>query len=202
MSAGTGRLYRLGMISAVWQVPRSTVYAVRERAGTPEPVVPAKRGPKTPLSDAELAEKIREHRLLAPVRQGHARGDRSHGGRIGTERPNARWGTDGTRFYTKQDGWCWFFAAVDHCSADVVGWHVAQKGDRWAALEPIRQGVVAHVGPYAKGVALGLALRHDWGPQYTAHQFQGELTWLGIRSTPRTWANRSATGWRSGSCEP
>ena len=32
-------------------------------------------------------------------------------------------------------------------------------------------------------IALGLGLRHDWGPQYTAHQFQGELAWLGIRST-------------------
>ena len=35
---------------------------------------------------------------------------------------------------------CWFFAAVDHCASDVVGWHVAKKGDRWAALEPVRQG--------------------------------------------------------------
>ena len=34
-------------------------------------------------------------------------------------------GTDATRFYTKQDGWCWFFEAVDHCVTDVVGWHVA-----------------------------------------------------------------------------
>ena len=36
---------------------------------------------------------------------------------------------------------------------------------------------------YAPKIALGLGLRHDWGPQYTAHQFQGELAWLGIRST-------------------
>ena len=38
--------------------------------------------------------------------------------------------------------------------------------------------------PFAPKIALGLGLRHDWGPQYTAHQFQGELAWLGIRSTP------------------
>jgi transposase InsO family protein len=73
--------------------------------------------------------------------------------------------------------------AVDHCVTDVVGWHVAKKGDRWAALEPIRQGVRAHMHGYAPRIALGLGLRHDWGPQYTAHQFQGELAWLGIRST-------------------
>ena len=126
---------------------------------------------------------MRENRLLAPVRQGHPRGDRSHGGRITTDTPNELWGTDATRFYTKADGWCWFFVAVDHCSSDVVGWHVAKKGDRWAALEPIRQGVRAYMDGYAPRIALGLGLRHDWGPQYTAHQFQGELAWLGIRST-------------------
>jgi transposase InsO family protein len=128
---------------------------------------------------------MRENGLLAPVRRGrHERGDRSHSGKIVTEQPNELWGTDATRFYTKQDGWVWFFAAVDHCVSDVVGWHVARKGDRWAALEPIRQGVQAHMAGYAPRIALGLGLRHDWGPQYTAHQFQGELRWLGIRSTP------------------
>jgi putative transposase len=126
---------------------------------------------------------MREHGLLAPVRRGHPRGDRSHSGRITTDAPNELWGTDATRFYTKIDGWCWFFGAVDHCVTDVVGWHVAKKGDRWAALEPIRQGVRAHMDGYAPRIALGLGLRHDWGPQYTAHQFQGELVWLGIRST-------------------
>jgi transposase InsO family protein len=60
---------------------------------------------------------------------------------------------------------------------------VAKKGDRWAALEPIRQGVRTHMDGYAPKIALGLDLRHDWGPQCTAHQFQGELAWLGIRST-------------------
>ena len=33
-------------------------------------------------------------------------------------------------------------------------------------------------------MALRLSLRHNWGPQYCAHQFLGELRWLGIRSTP------------------
>ena len=126
---------------------------------------------------------MRENGLLAPVRFRHERGDRSHSGRITTDRPNELWGTDATRFYTKEEGWCWFFGAVDHCVTDVVGWHVAKKGDRWAALEPIRQGVRAHMNGYAPKIALGLGLRHDWGPQYTAHQFQGELAWLGIRST-------------------
>jgi transposase InsO family protein len=127
---------------------------------------------------------MRENALLAPVRRRHAHGDRTHSGTIRTSRLNELWGTDATRFYTLEDGWCWFFGAIDHCSEDIVGWHVAKKGDRWAALEPIRQGVRVHLHGYAPKIALGLGLRHDWAPQYTAHQFAGELRWLGIRSTP------------------
>ena len=126
---------------------------------------------------------MRENGLLAPVLRGHPRGDQSHSGRITTDAPNELWGTDATRFYTKADGWCWLFVALDHCVSDVVGWHVAKRGDRWAALEPVRQGVRAHMVGYAPKIALGLGLRHDWGPQYTAHQFEGELQWLGIRSS-------------------
>ena len=190
------------MISEVWQVPRSTVYAVRERAETRQRPEAKKRGPKTKLTDSALLEEIRavlkesdflgeghrkvrarlkpkgiyvgknrvlrlmrENGLLAPVRRGkYPRGDRSHSGRITTDVPNELWGTDATRFYTKDDGWVWFFGAIDHCVTDVVGWHVAKKGDRWAALEPIRQGVRAHMDGYAPRIALGLGLRHDWGP--------------------------------------
>ena len=127
---------------------------------------------------------MRAHGLLAPGRRGHPRGDRTHSGRIRTDRPDELWGTDASRFWTKAEGWCWFFAAVDHCASDVVGWHVARKGDRWAALEPVRQGVRAHMGGVGKAIALGLGLRHDWGSQYRAKQFQAEIQWLGIRSTP------------------
>ncbi|WP_419160971.1 transposase [Candidatus Palauibacter sp.] len=127
---------------------------------------------------------MRENGLLAPVRRGHPRGDRSHGGRIRTDRPDELWGTDAARFWTRVEGWCWFFGAVDHCVTDVVGWHVAKKGDRWAALEPVRQGVRAHMGGFGKVIASGLGLRHDWGSQYRAKAFQAEIKWLGIRSTP------------------
>ena len=126
----------------------------------------------------------RIHRLLAPTRRDHVRGDRAHGGTITPTRPDELWGTDATRFYTRREGWCWFFGAMDHCVGDVVGWHVAKVGDRWAALEPIRQGVQRIHGGYHPKIALGLGLRMDWGPQYTADQFLGELRWLGIRPSP------------------
>jgi hypothetical protein len=121
---------------------------------------------------------MRAAHLLAPTRRDHVHGDRTHSGTIITSRPDELWGTDATKFYTRQEGWCWFFGAIDHCVEDVVGWHVTQVGDRWAALEPIRQGVQQTHGGYAPRIALGLGLRADHGPQYMAHQFLGELRWL------------------------
>jgi putative transposase len=122
--------------------------------------------------------------LLAPQRAGHPHGDPAHAGTITTTRPNVMWGTDATRFYTERDGWCWFFGAIDHASADIVGWHTAKIGDRWAALEPIRAGVRLAFGAFAKDVARGLSVRSDWGPQYIADAFRTELQWLGITHSP------------------
>jgi len=61
---------------------------------------------------------------------------------------------------------------------------VAKVGDRFAALEPVRQGVSSRMGPIGKDVARGLALRHDHGPQYLSRDFQTEIAYLGITSSP------------------
>jgi putative transposase len=94
------------------------------------------------------------------------------------------WGTDATRFYTEREGWCWFFGAIDHGIDEVLGWHVAKRGDRWAALEPIRQGVRHAFGAFRKDIARGLAIRCDWGPQYIADAWINEVKWLGITISP------------------
>jgi hypothetical protein len=70
------------------------------------------------------------------------------------------WGTDATRFYTKEDGWCWFFVAVDHCVTDVVGWHVAKKGDRAGGARADPSG---RTDP--RGVPLPPRLRESRGGQ-------------------------------------
>ena len=54
MSPGTGRPYALTMICEVWQVARSTVYAVWARGRGSESLEPKRRGPKTTLTDEEL----------------------------------------------------------------------------------------------------------------------------------------------------
>lgn len=127
---------------------------------------------------------MRQHGLLAPRRLGPPNGNPAHDGTIITDRPDVMWGTDATRFYTEREGWCWFFGALDHYTDELVGWHVAKLGDRWAALEPVRQGVRYAYGAFAKDVARGLRLRCDWGPQYVATAWINEVKWLGITISP------------------
>jgi transposase InsO family protein len=55
---------------------------------------------------------------------------------------------------------------------------------RFQALEPIRQGVRQRFGGFAKAIAHDLAVRHDHGSQYMSHQFQKEIAFLGIESSP------------------
>ena len=76
------------------------------------------------------------------------------------------------------------FIAVDHGSAECVGIHASRSADRFEALEPVRQAVREHFGGFAKGAAVGLQLRHDHGSQYVSHDFQAELRFLGIQSSP------------------
>lgn len=76
------------------------------------------------------------------------------------------------------------FIAVDHCSASCVGIHVAMRGTRFEALQPIRQGVRECFGAIGKDVADGLTIRHDNGSQYISHDFQSEIVWLGAKSGP------------------
>ena len=43
------------------------------------------------------------------------------------------------------------FVAVDHCSVDCVGIHAAKSGNRFEALEPIRQGVAERFAGFGGG---------------------------------------------------
>lgn len=127
---------------------------------------------------------MREHGLVSPTRVGRARGPRVHDGRITTDRPNEMWGTDATQTLTLDEGKAWIFAAIDHCTGEIVGIHAASRGNRFEALEPIHQGVRARFGEVEQGVAAGLALRHDHGTQYVSRAFQAQLDFLGVESSP------------------
>ena len=76
------------------------------------------------------------------------------------------------------------FVAVDHCTTECIGLHAAARGNRFEALEPIRQGVRERFGDIGDGIARGLRLRHDHGSNYLADDFQQEVAFFGIESSP------------------
>ena len=52
------------------------------------------------------------------------------------------------------------------------------------ALEPLRQAVRFAFGAFGEAIAGGLELRHDHGSQFVADDFQREVAFLGIASSP------------------
>ena len=122
---------------------------------------------------------MRAHGLLSPHR-GRQGAAKTHDGRVITQAPNVMWGTDGGRVFTLDDGWGWIFAAVEHWNAECVGWHVCKVGSRFAALDPIAQGLERLYGSLDADVARGLALRMDHGSQYLSDHFLKQIRYWGI----------------------
>lgn len=131
------------------------------------------------VSKDRVCRLMRENALLSPhrVRQGTPI---LHDGTIQAEAPNRIWGTDGIRIQTLEDGWVWVFSAVDHFDACCVGIHAVKLGNRFAALQPIAQGLAAEFGATGKDAGKGLKLRMDHGTQYTAEDFLTQIEFWGI----------------------
>ena len=123
---------------------------------------------------------MRAHGLLSPHR-GRQGDPVLHAGTIITSAPHVMWGADGVRVLTVDDAWVWTFAAVDHWNAECVGWHVCKVGHRFAALEPIAQGLRQMYGSVEADIARGLALRMDHGSQYLSDHFLNQIKYWGIR---------------------
>lgn len=64
VSPSAKRPYGLLRVTRVWQIARSTVYALRERCK--EPRLPKKRGPRTVLDDGMLLERINAVLAVSP----------------------------------------------------------------------------------------------------------------------------------------
>jgi len=135
---------------------------------------------KIRVAPKRILRLMREHALLSPQRapKGEAK---THDGTITTEKPLEMWGTDGTTVQVVDEGTVWIFGAIEHWNAECVGIHACKTGDRFNAMEPIRQGIRKRYGSLAKGLTAGLAVRCDQSSQYTSGHFQTELKLLGIR---------------------
>ncbi|MEI7903094.1 MAG: integrase core domain-containing protein [bacterium] len=122
---------------------------------------------------------MRDNNLLSPSRAPSVLPN-EHDGRIVTDEPNIMWATDGIRIWTVDEGWGWCFPVVEHWNAECLGHHVCKIGDRFAALEPIVQAVMATMGRTGPDAARGVLLRLDHGTQYLSDHFQHQIAFLGI----------------------
>ena len=112
------------------------------------------------VSRTRVLRLMRENALLSPHRRPQGKSS-LHDGTITTSRPNEMWGTDGVRIETVDDGWVWVFSAIDHCDACCVGIHAVKTGNRFAALQPIAQGLLGEFGGTGAELGRGLTLRMD-----------------------------------------
>jgi transposase InsO family protein len=122
---------------------------------------------------------MRENALLSPPR-GRPRPAEMHERRITTDAPNLMWGTDATQIATVEDGRVWLFAVVEHWNAEALGWHVAKRGDRFAAVQAAGMAVKRAVGALGAGAARGVAVRHDHGSAFMAGHFQHQIRFWGM----------------------
>lgn len=201
----------VGLSSAAWYTP-SRAKAERERPG-PKPLIPDEELLAAIRQDldasrfhseghkkvrARLGRKgiragrkrylrlMKAHNLLAPCRLRSNGSSRPHDGTITTPSVNQMWGTDGKQFWTRRDGLCWFFGVIDHCNDEILGWHAATIGNRFAAMEPVRQAIKSQFGALEKHIATGtgLQLREDHGSQYDSKDFRREMAYLGLELSP------------------
>jgi transposase InsO family protein len=153
------------------------------------------------VSRTRVLRLMKAHHLLSPHRwpQGIPN---LHTGTITTAAPDLMWGTDGIRIETVDEGWVWVFSAIDHCTApsaslrtgECVGWHAAKIGNRFAALEPIAQGITRYFGGTDAQAARGLALRFDHGTQYMADHFLNQVKFWGMTLSPAFVAEPQTNG--------
>ena len=131
------------------------------------------------VSRARVLRLMRENALLSPHRRPQGESV-LHDGSIQADRPNEMWGTDGIRIETLDEGWVWVFSAVDHFDACCVGIHAVKTGNRFAALQPIAQGLKTEFGATGADAGRGLTLRMDHGTQYTSDDFLNQVKFWGV----------------------
>ncbi|GIU75840.1 MAG: hypothetical protein KatS3mg004_2927 [Bryobacteraceae bacterium] len=73
---------------------------------------------------------------------------------------------------------------IDHGSTCCLGIHVAKRGTRFEVLEPVGQAVREQFGGFSEGIAAGVKLPHDHGSQFMSDDFQREIRFLGMESSP------------------
>lgn len=131
--------------------------------------------------------RLMQERNMLNATSGGTGSSRPHDGRLITDAPNIMWGTDGKKFFTRRDGWCWLFDVIDHFNSEVIGYNVVKRGDRFEATRAVQNAVFKRFGKLDKDVCENLVLRSDRGSQYISWYYKHSMKHLGIEASC-TWA--------------
>ena len=119
--------------------------------------------------------------LLKP--SGGSGSSRTHNGKLTTEHPDEMWASDGKKFWTKQEGYCWFFGVIDHFNSEIISWHVAKRGDRFESIKPVIEAILCRFGKLKPKICEGMKLRTDLGSPYTSKYFRKEMGYYGMEQS-------------------
>jgi putative transposase len=131
------------------------------------------------VSRKRVLRLMREHALLSPHRA-RPRTDTAHDRHIVTAAPNVMWATDATQITTVRDGKVWLFGVAEHWNAELLGWHIAERGTRFEAIQAVGMAVRRQFGHLGTGAARGIALRHDHGSNFMADAVQKQVRFWGM----------------------
>lgn len=73
---------------------------------------------------------------------------------------------------------------TDYYTGKSLGLHACRPGTRFEALEPVKQAITNVFGEATEKIAEGVTLRHDNGSVYTSEDFQQEIRFYGLTSSP------------------
>ena len=89
-----------------------------------------------------------------------------------------------TTTVTGGEGTACVFVAVDHCTTECIGLHAAKREPASRPWSPSARVSANASAVSATVAARGLRLRHDHGSNYLADDFQQEVAFFGIDSSP------------------
>src|SRR4029450_710337 len=90
------------------------------------------------------------------------------------------WGPAAPLIPTVEVGNIALFVVVEPWNAEALGWHVAEKADRFAAAQALDLAIHNACGAVRADAARGLLLRHDHGSALMSDHVQNQITFLGM----------------------
>jgi putative transposase len=132
-----------------------------------------------PVGQKRVQKMMQRHNWQCRIpHRGATRGHRE--GIVAKPASNMMWGTDGTKYWTVEDGWCWLFPVIDHHDREIIGHRASKEGTARVALDALEMATTSRYGTLDKGIIPGIELKLDHGSQNTAHLFMNDAKWLGF----------------------